>query len=137
MYFSGIPPCLEREASQNFSILKRDSPSGSGTVELLFPDAAPDAKIAAPPTIPASMKSKSPPGLLAWLKRRFAGQAPAPLSDLEQARQLIAAIDRGGLPLNPARVNAIARNLGLEVSRRAPVEATIERIRQAIARAGG
>lgn len=81
------------------------------------------------------MKSKSSPGLLAWLKRRFAGQAPAPLSDLDQARQLIAAIDRGGLPLNPARVNAIARNLGLDVSRRAPVEATIERIRQAIARA--
>lgn len=83
------------------------------------------------------MKSQSFPGLLAWLKRRFAGRPPTPLSDLDQARQLIAAIDRGGLPLNPARVNAIARNLGLEVSRRAPVETTIERIRQAIARAGG
>ena len=62
-----------------------------------------------------------------WLRRRSA-KAP-PLSDIEQARRLIDAIDRGGIPLNPAKVNAIARNLGLEVSRRAPVEHTIARIR--------
>ena len=62
-----------------------------------------------------------------WIRRRFA-KAP-PLSDIEQARRLIDAIDRGGIPLNPAKVNAIARNLGLEVSRRAPVEHTIARIR--------
>jgi hypothetical protein len=60
---------------------------------------------------------------------------PAPLSDIDQARQLIAAIDRGGIPLNPAKVNAIARNLGLEVSRSAPLEQTIDRIRLALARA--
>ena len=65
--------------------------------------------------------------MLNWLRRRFA-KAP-PLSDIEQARRLIDAIDRGGIPLNPAKVNAIARNLGLEVSRRAPVEHTIARIR--------
>ena len=47
----------------------------------------------------------------------------------------ILAIDRGGLPLNPAKVNAIARKLGLEVSRRAPVEHTIARIRAWLARA--
>jgi hypothetical protein len=41
----------------------------------------------------------------------------------------------GGLPLNAARVNDIARSLGLEVSTRAPVEQTIDRIRQALARA--
>lgn len=81
------------------------------------------------------MKSVLLANLLNWLKRRLAPRPPAVLSDLEQARRLIAAIDRGGLPLNPARVNAIARNLGLEISRRAPVETTIERIRQAIARA--
>ena len=62
-----------------------------------------------------------------WIRRRFA-KAP-PLSDIEQARRLIDAIDRGGIPLNPAKVNAIARNLGLEVSRRSPVEHTIARIR--------
>jgi hypothetical protein len=49
---------------------------------------------------------------------------------------LIAAIDAGGLPLNPARVNDIARSLGLEVSSKAPVEETIGRIRRALARAG-
>ena len=62
-----------------------------------------------------------------WIRRRFFKRKP--LSDIEQAQQLIIAIDRGGIPLNPAKVNAIARNLGLEVSRRAPVEQTIERIR--------
>jgi hypothetical protein len=48
---------------------------------------------------------------------------------------LVSAIDAGGLPLNPARVNDIARQLGLEVSSRAPMEQTIERIRQALQRA--
>lgn len=73
-------------------------------------------------------------GILGRLKKLLAAKK-APLSDIEQARQLIAAIDRGGIPLNPARVNAIARNLGLEVSRKAPVEETIERLRKAVERA--
>lgn len=59
---------------------------------------------------------------------------PGPLNEHQQARALIAAIDAGGLPLNPARVNQIARGLGLEVSRHAPVEDTVERIRRALAR---
>ena len=67
-----------------------------------------------------------------WIRRRFFKRKP--LSDIEQAQQLIIAIDRGGIPLNPAKVNAIARNLGLEVSRRAPVEQTIERIRACLLR---
>ena len=68
----------------------------------------------------------------AWIRRRFFKcQAP---SDVEQARALIDAVDRGGIPLNPAKVNAIARNLGLEVSVRAPVEQTIARIRAGLAR---
>jgi len=65
----------------------------------------------------------------AWLSRR----KPV-LSDRQRAVDLIAAIDRGGLPLNPARVNDIARGLGLEVSTRARVEDTIARIRQALER---
>lgn len=65
-----------------------------------------------------------------WLWRRTARQ-PA---EIEQARALIRAIDRGGLPLNPAKVNAIARDLGLEVSRHAPVEETVERIRACLLR---
>jgi hypothetical protein len=55
--------------------------------------------------------------------------------EVRNARALIAAIDRGGLPLNPARVNVIARQLGLEVSSRAPMDETISRIRKALMRA--
>ena len=74
------------------------------------------------------MKSR----LFNWLQRRlFKRQA---LSDIEQARMLIQAVDRGGIPLNPARVNHIARNLGLEVSTRAPVDQTIARIRACVKR---
>ena len=69
----------------------------------------------------------------AWLKRRLRATS-APLSERQRALDLVAAVDAGGLPLNPARVNASARSLGLEVSTRAPVEDTIARIRQALGR---
>lgn len=71
-----------------------------------------------------------------WLSARLgsgAGRAALP-PEVRQARELVAAVDAGGLPLNPARVNALARALGLEVSTRAPVEQTVERIRAALAR---
>lgn len=74
-------------------------------------------------------------GFIGWLKYLLPTKA-APLSDIEQARRLVAAVDRGGIPLNAARVNAIARNLGLEVATTAPVTETIERLRKAVARAG-
>ena len=73
-------------------------------------------------------------GLFSWLKAILFGK-PTPLSDYERARQLIAAVDRGGIPLNTAKVNAIARSLGLEISRQAPIEDTLQRIRLALARA--
>jgi len=74
------------------------------------------------------MKSR----LFDWFQRRlFKRQA---LSDIEQAKKLIQAIDRGGIPLNPARVNHIARSLGLEVSTRAPADQTIARIRACVRR---
>lgn len=79
------------------------------------------------------MGSHRPAGLFSRLKALFFRQA-APLSDYARARQLIAAVDRGGIPLNPAKVNAIARDLGLDVQRDAPVEATLQRIRWALAR---
>ena len=74
--------------------------------------------------------------LARWLHqlRLLRRQPPAPLSDRQRALDLIAAIDAGGLPLNPARVNDIARRLGLEVSRHAAMGETIERIRAALAR---
>ncbi|MDP3540122.1 MAG: hypothetical protein Q8S26_15620 [Azonexus sp.] len=73
-------------------------------------------------------------GIFRWLKSLLAAKGK-PLSDIEQARRLIVAVDRGGIPLNPAKVSAIARELGLEVSKKAPVEETIERIRHALTRA--
>ena len=68
-----------------------------------------------------------------WLATLWPRRA-APTPERQRALDLIKAVDRGGLPLNAARVNDIARNLGLEVSTRAPVEQTIDRIRQALAR---
>lgn len=47
---------------------------------------------------------------------------------------LLQAIDAGGIPLNPATVNQIARDLGLEVSRSAATDETIARIRAAVER---
>lgn len=68
-----------------------------------------------------------------WTQRWF--RRPAiELDDRQRAQALIVAVDAGGVPLHPARVNDIARRLGLEVSTRAPVEETIERIRQALQR---
>lgn len=54
--------------------------------------------------------------------------------EIKRARQLISAIDSGGIPLNPAKVRQIAEDLGLEVSRKAKAEDTIKRIRAALAR---
>jgi hypothetical protein len=69
-------------------------------------------------------------GRLRALFRRPAGEA----AEIVAARSLIRAIDAGGVPLNPARINNIARSLGLEVSARAAQEETIERIRAALQR---
>ena len=70
--------------------------------------------------------------MLAWIRRiLFKRNIP---TDTTQAQRLIHAIDSGGIPLYPTKVNAIARNLGLEVSSRAPVDQTIERIRSCLLR---
>jgi hypothetical protein len=66
-----------------------------------------------------------------WLKTLLTKRS-AVSPEHQRALDLIAAIDAGGLPLNPARVNDIARNLGLEVSTRARIEHTIDRIRAAL-----
>lgn len=71
------------------------------------------------------------PHLFSWLKSLlFRRRRPPSLR--QQAASLIAAVDAGGVPLNPARVNDIARRLGLEVSRKAAVEDTLARIRAAL-----
>jgi hypothetical protein len=48
---------------------------------------------------------------------------------LNLAKQLLAAIDQGGAPTDPIRINNIGRALGLEVLASAPMADTIERIR--------
>ncbi len=73
------------------------------------------------------------PLLLAWL-RRLTGSRPEARDEVSQARDLIRAIDAGGIPLNPMRVNAIARSLGLEVSGKASMDDSVRRIREALQR---
>lgn len=67
--------------------------------------------------------------LRAWLRRK-----PKLPPELQAGKKVIDAIDAGGLPLDPARINRIARDLGMEVSATAPVEQTIERLRAAVQR---
>ena len=57
------------------------------------------------------------------------------LSPIEQsAVDLVSAVDAGGVPFNTPRINAIARGLGLDVSKKDKPEATIDRIRAAVER---
>lgn len=67
--------------------------------------------------------------LKAWLRRK-----PRLPPELQAGKDVIDAIDAGGLPLDPTRINRIARELGLEVSARAPVEDTVQRLRAAVTR---
>jgi hypothetical protein len=67
--------------------------------------------------------------ILSWLKPN--DTTP---KEIQRARQLITAIDAGGIPLDPRRVSSIAEDLGLEVSHKARMEDTVERIRSALKR---
>ncbi|MGE4446900.1 hypothetical protein ACLSSQ_01765 [Azospira sp. APE16] len=73
--------------------------------------------------------------LVRLLRHLLGRQRPTlPASPEERARRLIAAIDSGGIPLNPIALNRLARELGLEVSRQARPEDTVARIRALVAR---
>ena len=67
--------------------------------------------------------------LKSWLRRR-----PKLPRELVAGKVVIESIDTGGLPLDPGRINRIARDLGLEVSANAPLEQTVERLRAAVLR---
>lgn len=71
--------------------------------------------------------------LTRWARKRERDDAPP---EVRRARDLLRAIEAGGVPLYPAKVNAIARGLGLEVSKQAPMDDTIVRIRLALNRLG-
>lgn len=66
--------------------------------------------------------------LIRWVRR---DQAPP---EIRRACELVDAIDAGGIPLDPSVIRRVAEDLGLEVSRRASTEETVERIRAAIQR---
>jgi hypothetical protein len=80
-----------------------------------------------------AMNASSKTGLWRRLTSLFDGSRDWP-PEIRCAHELIRAVDSGGLPLNPAKVNQIGRSLGLEVSSKAPVEETIDRIREALKR---
>ncbi len=67
-----------------------------------------------------------------WLSRILPQRKP--LTPEQRARDLLSAIDAGGLPLHAGIVNDIARKLGLDVALDAPMEVTIARIRAKIAK---
>lgn len=67
-----------------------------------------------------------------WLD--FLRKRRTPPTAEQRARALIQAVDAGGIPLNAAVVNDIARQLGLEVSSKAAMDDTIARIRRALGR---
>ena len=67
--------------------------------------------------------------LKSWLRRK-----PRLPRELQAGRDVVEALDSGGLPLDPARINRIARDLGLEVSPQAPLEDTVARLRAAVER---
>ncbi|MDT7513846.1 hypothetical protein [Rhodoferax mekongensis] len=68
-----------------------------------------------------------------WLTALSTFFRPQPRTAEQRARELLRAVDAGGLPLNVAVVNHIARELGLDVSRKARMPETIERIRKVMA----
>ncbi|WP_255533156.1 hypothetical protein [Polynucleobacter sp. 31A-FELB] len=55
-------------------------------------------------------------------------------SPVGQAKKLLAAIDQGGIPTDPIRINNIGRALGLDVLLSASMVDTIERIRAEVNR---
>lgn len=59
--------------------------------------------------------------MFSWFKR----DTP----EVANAKALLKAIDRGGIPSNPVKVNDIARKIGLSVAPLAPMQETILRIR--------
>ena len=74
------------------------------------------------------------PGLFSWLNSLFAKRTVVSAESvqrqtLKRAQELIAAIDRGGIPLNPMIVNRIGRDIGITVLASDPMNLTIEKIR--------
>ena len=76
---------------------------------------------------PAAAPEKAKPAAPATAK-------PAVAPEIQTAKDLLSAIDEGGIPLNPSKLNNVARDIGLDVSKSAKPEETIKRIRDAVQR---
>jgi hypothetical protein len=104
-----------------------------------FRNASPEERNAAVDSLMAvTTPSTAPTTPVATTPSVTQEEAPIPTKteseDYRKAREFIEAINTGGIPLNPAKVNEIARGLGLEVSKSAKPEETIQRIRDALKR---
>lgn len=64
-----------------------------------------------------------------WLRRK-----PQLPRELQAGKDVIDAIDAGGLPLDATRINRIARDLGLDIAPQAAVADTVARLRAAVER---
>ncbi len=71
--------------------------------------------------------------MLNWILTRLNRQSN---DDLESARALVHAADRGERPIDPDKVRELARALGLEVSSHASAADVIDKIRRELARRG-
>ena len=71
--------------------------------------------------------------MLNWILTRLNRQ---PADDLERARALVHAADRGERPIDPDKVRELVRALGLEVSSHAGAADVIDKIRRELSRRG-
>lgn len=71
--------------------------------------------------------------MLNWILTRLNRQSS---DDLERARALVHAADRGERPIDPDKARELARALGLEVSSHAGASEVIDKIRRELSRRG-
>ena len=102
--------------------------------EVIAPEAIPapaDVEIAAAPVEEAPVSVAPTPTEVVTPEAAPVAEKP---TEIKAAEDLIEAVDKGGIPLSPGKVNKIAEDLGLEVSTKAKPEDTVQRIRKAVKR---
>ena len=129
-----IETFLKRPEFQGVQDVTRtvEQPSGAGVGVSGEPSGGAVAGAVAQPEPSGMVPAGAPAGDVVGRKEQ---QPIAVAPEIQAAKDLIGAIDAGGVPLNPAKINNIARDLGLEVKKSAKPEETIQRIRDAVDRA--
>lgn len=122
---SGVPEQIDR--TQEYADKLRESLSGLEQLKLtgLGEEGPPEGQ-GAPVTV--TPRTQEETDQLTEEVKAFENE------DIKAAKDLLAAVDKGGMILNPAKVNDVARNLGLDVSPKAKPLDTVGRIRDAVAR---